>query len=93
VNGAMKERKLITVLPKAPRDVIADMLDEICRQHWPESQTLDFKQQLPDLNSKGRNEFLKYVRAMANSLHDRTCFFKYASAATARLILEKRTLR
>ena len=42
-------------------------LREGCRDHWPESQTLDFKQELPTLDVRGRNEFLKDVYALANA--------------------------
>lgn len=55
------------MLPRPPREVIEATLREVCRERWPESQTLDFKQELPSLDARGRNEFLKDVCAMANT--------------------------
>jgi hypothetical protein len=55
------------MLPRQPRDVTEATLDEVCRTGWPESQTLDFKQELPGVDARGRNEFLKDVCAMANA--------------------------
>jgi len=55
------------MLPKPPRDMTEAILREGCRERWPESQTLDFKRELPGLDARGRNEFLKDVCAMANA--------------------------
>jgi hypothetical protein len=55
------------VLPKPPRDMTEAILREGCREHWPESQTLDFKRDLPAVDDGGRNEFLKDVCALANA--------------------------
>ena len=55
------------MLPKPPRDMTEAILREACREHWPESQTLDFKRELPAPNPRGRSEFLKDVCAMANA--------------------------
>jgi len=43
------------------------ILREGCQQRWPESQTLDFKRELPAVDARGRNEFLKDVCALANA--------------------------
>jgi hypothetical protein len=43
------------------------ILLEGCAQRWPESQTLEFKRELPALGARGRNEFLKDVCALANA--------------------------
>jgi hypothetical protein len=43
------------------------MLQEGCQQRWPESQTLDFKRELPAPGSRGVHEFLKDVCAFANA--------------------------
>jgi hypothetical protein len=43
------------------------LLDEVCREAWPESQTLDFKRILPTKDDAGRAAFLVDVCAMANS--------------------------
>lgn len=43
------------------------ILREGCQEHWPESQTLDFKRELPALDARGRHEFLKDVCAFANA--------------------------
>jgi hypothetical protein len=55
------------MLPKPPRDLTEAILREGCVQRWPESQTLEFKRELPTLDARGRNEFLKDVCAMANA--------------------------
>lgn len=55
------------MLPKIPREMTEAILREGCRERWPESQTLDFKRELPGLDARGRNEFLKDVCAMANA--------------------------
>lgn len=55
------------MLPKTPRDVTEDLLLEVCRQHWPESQTLDFKRELPPVTPAGRQEFAKDLCALANA--------------------------
>ncbi len=55
------------MLPKPPSEVTEDTIREICQQGWPESQTLDFKRELPGRDSRGRNEFLKDVCALANA--------------------------
>lgn len=43
------------------------LLTAICRERWPESQTLDFKRLLPANDEKGKQEFLKDVCAFANA--------------------------
>ena len=43
------------------------MLQEGCQQRWPESQTLDFKRELPGPSSRFTHEFLKDVCAFANA--------------------------
>lgn len=55
------------MLPKPPRELTEAILGEACRQRWPESQTLDFKRELPAVDARGRNEFLKDVCALANA--------------------------
>ncbi len=42
-------------------------LREICDQHWPETQTLEFKRGLPSNDDKGKHEFLKDVCGLANA--------------------------
>jgi hypothetical protein len=57
------------MLPKPPRDMTESILREGCGQ-WPESQTLDFKQELPasdPRDGRSKNEFLKDVCAFANA--------------------------
>src|SRR5258708_3965204 len=50
-----------------PPDVDEARLRELCAQHCPESQTLEFKQTLPGLTDQAKSEFLKDVCAFANS--------------------------
>jgi predicted HTH transcriptional regulator len=49
------------------REIDEGRLLELCAQHFPESQTLDLKQQLPGNADADKREFLKDVCAMANS--------------------------
>lgn len=49
-----------------------DQIDETllraaCNERWSESQTLDFKRDLPGTDDRSRNEFLKDVCAFANA--------------------------
>lgn len=55
------------MLPKSPKEITEAILQEACRERWPESQTLDFKRELPALDSDGRSDFLKDVCAFANA--------------------------
>src|ERR1700722_14955352 len=55
------------MLPRPPRELTEDIVREVCQQRWPESQTLDFKRELPGKDSRGRNEFLKDACALANA--------------------------
>jgi hypothetical protein len=55
------------VLPKPPDEITEAILREACVQRWPESQTLDFKRELPSVDARGRNEFLKDVCSLANT--------------------------
>lgn len=48
-------------------DIHEALLTSVCAEHWPESQTLDFKRTLPATDDKGRQEFLKDVCAFANA--------------------------
>ncbi len=48
-------------------DIDAVLLDQACAENWPESQTLEFKRQLPAKDDSGRVEFLKDVSALANA--------------------------
>jgi hypothetical protein len=48
-------------------DIDAVLLDQACAESWPESQTLEFKRQLPAKDDSGRVEFLKDVSALANA--------------------------
>jgi hypothetical protein len=43
------------------------LLATVCAEHWPESQTLEFKRELPTIDARGRHEFLKDVSALANA--------------------------
>ena len=55
------------MLPKPPAEITESILQEACRERWPESQTLDFKRELPSLDPGGRTDFLKDVCAFANA--------------------------
>ncbi len=55
------------MLPKSPRDMTEAILRDACLQGWPESQTLDFKREIPGPDARARNEFLKDMCALANS--------------------------
>lgn len=48
-------------------DIDAALLDQACAENWPESQTLEFKRQLPAKDDSGRVEILKDVTAFANA--------------------------
>lgn len=54
------------MLPGEITKVDEALLRTVCREHWPESQTLDFKRALPGTDDKSRHEFLKDVCAFAN---------------------------
>ncbi len=55
------------MLPYALEDIDADTLEEICRQQFSESETVDFKRDLPARDEKGKVELAKDVAAMANT--------------------------
>jgi hypothetical protein len=48
-------------------DVDEALLMAVCAEHWPESQTLEFKRALPANDAAARVEFLKDVCALANA--------------------------
>jgi len=48
-------------------DVDEAVLTSVCADHRPESQTLDFKRELPASDDKSKQEFLKDVCAFANA--------------------------
>ena len=55
------------MLPVETAKVDEALLTTVCIEHWPESQTLDFKRLLPANDEKGKQEFLKDVCAFANA--------------------------
>jgi hypothetical protein len=55
------------MFPGRLTDIDEALLTSVCTEHWPESQTLDFKSALPGTDDKGRREFLKDVCAFANA--------------------------
>jgi hypothetical protein len=55
------------MLPRDFSQISADLLHQICQEHWPESLVLEFKRELPAKDAKGRSEFLKDVCALANA--------------------------
>jgi hypothetical protein len=55
------------MLPVAPSQIDESLLGSVCSGHWPESQTLDFKRELPGNATRDRHEFLKDVSGMANA--------------------------
>jgi hypothetical protein len=55
------------VLPAEITKIDEALLRSVCAEHWPESQTLDFKRVLPGTDDKSRHEFLKDVCAFANA--------------------------
>ncbi len=55
------------MLPVAPGQIDEALLGSVCSGHWPESQTLDFKRDLPGIGTRDRHEFLKDVSGMANA--------------------------
>src|SRR5436190_10382668 len=48
-------------------DLTEARLLEVCAQEWPESQTLDFKRDLPGKTDRDKSEFLKDICALANT--------------------------
>lgn len=48
-------------------DVDADFLAVICKERWPETDTLEFKRDLPGGSDKEKHELLKDVCAFANA--------------------------
>ncbi len=44
-----------------------EFLEKLCEDRYPESQTLDFKRDLPEKGSKGNHELCKDVSALANT--------------------------
>lgn len=55
------------MLPLQLDSIDAILIQQLCDEGCPESQTLDFKRDLPAHDDKGRHEFLKDVCALANS--------------------------
>jgi len=55
------------VLPVEIDKVDEALLLTACTENWPESQTLDFKRELPGSDEKSKDEFLKDVCALANA--------------------------
>jgi hypothetical protein len=55
------------LLPSDLTTVDARLITELCEQSCPESQTLDFKRDLPGKDAKGRSELAKDVCAFANA--------------------------
>ena len=55
------------MLPGQLAAIDESLLTSACTQHWPESQTLDFKRALPGIDDKAKEEFLKDVAAFANA--------------------------
>lgn len=49
------------------RTISEDALRLVCEQKWQESESLDFKRELPAKDDRGRREFLKDVCALANA--------------------------
>jgi Putative DNA-binding domain len=47
--------------------VDAAFLDEVCKEHWTESDTLEFKRELPGGSDKEKHELQKDVCALANA--------------------------
>lgn len=48
-------------------DLNEECLHQICVQHCLESQTIDFKRDLPTRDDRGKHEFLKDICALANA--------------------------
>lgn len=57
----------MAILPERLSDVSASHLDQLCASAAPESQTLEFKRELPDRSDRGKAELLKDVCAFANA--------------------------
>lgn len=55
------------MLPYALEKIDALVLDEICKQRFSESSTIDFKEELTKNNDQGKNELAKDVCALANA--------------------------
>jgi hypothetical protein len=55
------------MLPGQVTAIDEALLTSVCKEHWSESQTLDFKRTLPGTDEKGKNEFRKDVCAFANA--------------------------
>lgn len=55
------------MLPYALDKIDALVLDEICKQRFSESSTIDFKEELTKNNDQGKNELAKDVCALANA--------------------------
>jgi hypothetical protein len=55
------------MLPSHLDSVTAKYLEDLCNNRTPESQTLEFKGELPGRDAKAKNEFLKDVSAIANA--------------------------
>lgn len=55
------------MLSSSLAEVSAELIGRACREKWSESETLDFKRDLPSSSGDGRREFPKDVAAMANA--------------------------
>ena len=55
------------MLPSPLDSVTSKYLEDLCNSRTPETQTLEFKSELPGRDSKARNDFLKDVSAIANA--------------------------
>lgn len=48
-------------------DIDADLLTAACNERWSETETLDFKETLPGIDDRSKQEFAKDVCAFANA--------------------------
>ena len=55
------------MLARDPSAIDEPYLRRVCEEHWPESQTLEFKRAPPTVEDRGNQEFLKDVCALANA--------------------------
>jgi len=55
------------MLPGQINVIDESLLQAACTEQWPESQTLDFKRELPGIDDRAKQEFLKDVCAFANA--------------------------
>jgi hypothetical protein len=54
------------MLAKELKDIDEALLQAVCKEQWRESQTLEFKRDLPGVDDKSKQEFSKDICAMAN---------------------------